>query len=340
MNKKLKFSWGHIIAFLALIVVSYVSFVGFTYLTDGNFTYALIGMGLTDIVYILFFIGAQQLKATDEKFGKKIIWERILIFGSPLVFVIGMVSMSHFWTVFNQNDDIVAKFNTSINGSKQLFVDYEEYANNRIAVYETNLTEIINNKAQNPDLYKQAQFSDSVVDKIQRDNMVETLKLQLLSSNFEALREQANEWIDRASHGAHTANVFLIGNTREIKSALNNWENQLKSFSAKEMTNEALTGEVAHFQSNGAQTAIAGINGLTTAFKTQKPPTAYAIIFGVILYLMLIFPYLIQERNTKTIIRLVGKEKEVKTPKKTPVRHSDASEATPVHNEEDDYMSF
>jgi hypothetical protein len=28
MNEQLKFSWGHIIAFLALIIISYISFVG------------------------------------------------------------------------------------------------------------------------------------------------------------------------------------------------------------------------------------------------------------------------------------------------------------------------
>ena len=81
MNEKLQFSWGHIIAFLALIAVSYISFVGFTYLTNGNFTFALVGMGITDIVFILFFIGAQQMKASGVKMKSKIIWERIFIFG-------------------------------------------------------------------------------------------------------------------------------------------------------------------------------------------------------------------------------------------------------------------
>ena len=59
MNERLKFSWGHIIAFVALIIVSYISFMGFTYLTNGNFMTALIGMAVTDLVYILFIIGAQ-----------------------------------------------------------------------------------------------------------------------------------------------------------------------------------------------------------------------------------------------------------------------------------------
>lgn len=338
MNRKLKFSWGHIIAFLALIVVSYVSFVGFTYLTNGNFIYAIIGMALTDIFYILFFIGAQQMKATDEKFNKKIIWERILVFTSPLIFVVGMISMSHFWTVFSQNDEIVKSFQSSINGSKQLFTDYEAYANQRIEDYDKALSKVIDNKSQNPKAFVDAQFTDADLAQIQKDNMVETLRLQLLSDNFEALKSSAGEWIDKASQGAHTANVFLLGNTREIKAALTSWENRLKEFSANEMSNEAILGPVAHFQSDGARNAINGINSLTSAFTTQKAPSLYAIIFGVIIYLMLLFPYFIQERHTKTVLRLTGKEKEVKVVKKNNKTSSENSAV--VTDENADYRSF
>ena len=36
MDEQLKFSWGHIIAFLALIFISYITFVGVVYRTDGD----------------------------------------------------------------------------------------------------------------------------------------------------------------------------------------------------------------------------------------------------------------------------------------------------------------
>lgn len=87
MNEQLKFSWGHIIAFLALIVLSYITFVGVTYKTDGNFMKASIAMIVIDIVLLVFFIGAQMLKATTKKFAKRIWIERIFIFGSPIVFL-------------------------------------------------------------------------------------------------------------------------------------------------------------------------------------------------------------------------------------------------------------
>lgn len=315
MNENLKFSWGHIIAFLALIAVSYISFVGFTYLTNGNFNIALTGMGITDTVFIIFFIGAQQMKASGVRMKQKIVWERIFILGSPIVFVAGMISMSHFWTVKSQNDAIVATFQQAINNSKQLFDDYDNYAANRISTYEKklgdiivangtdsiagNATDTLTDNATDPLTYAKAGFEPSK-DLIQRNNMVETLRLQLLSQNYYSLKEAATKWIDGASQGASTWNVFLLGNTREIKEALHTWEDQLKSFSAKEMSNEWVTGEVPHFHSDGAQTAIAGIDSLTASFTTKAAPNIMAIIFGIIIYLMLIFPYLLQERHTKT----------------------------------------
>jgi len=348
MNEKLQFSWGHIVAFMALIAVSYISFVGFTYLTNGDFTYAIIGMGVTDVIYIIFFIGAQQMKASGVKMHRKILWERIFIFGSPIVFIAGMISMSHFWTVKSHNDAIVETFKSSINSSKQLFSDYEEYSNKRIEIYQKNLTHIIVNKSAEPQIFRKAGFDDSKAS-IQKENMVETLRLQLLSQNYDSLKTVANKWIDDAAQGASTWNVFLLGNTREIKEALGNWENQLRYFSSKEMSNEAIFGEVEHFQSDGAKNAIAGIESLTLSFTTQTFPTFAAIIFGIFIYMMLLFPYFIQDRHTKNVYRLISSEnnqykKRNKPSYKTPFKEAiiDDKEKTAELNleEDNDYPTF
>lgn len=335
MNEKLKFAWGIVISILAIIIVSYISFVGFTYLTNGDFTFAAIGMVLTDLFYLLFFLGAQNMKASGEKMNKKIIWERIFIFGSPVIFIAGMISMSHFWTVKSQNDEIVETFTSSINNAKQLFSDYESYSNDRISKYEKGLNLIIANKGKDSQTYKNAGFEDEKV-YIQKDNMIETLRLHLLSTNYDSLKNVALKWIESASEGATTWNVFLLGNTREIKAALNNWEDQLKSFSAIELSNENLVNkDLTHFSSNGVQKAIQGIDSLTSSFTTQKFPTLSAIFFGIIIYLMLLFPYVLQDRHTKNVYRLIGDENSnLRSPKSKP-RKRKISE-----DREDDYIDL
>lgn len=303
MNERLRFSWGHIIAFVALIMVSYTSFVGFTYLTNGSFVSGAIGMAATDLVFIFIFIGAQQLKASGVKMRKKIVWERILVFCSPLVFIVGMIAMSHFWTVQSQNDEVVVDFNNSLNSGKQIFNDYENYANARIDTYDKSLQKIIAERQSNPTNYSRAGFTPGI-ESIQKDNMVEVLRLQLLSTNYDSLRNLATTWMDKANNGASTFNVFLLGNTREIGEALVNWENQLREFTTKRLSNEQILAPVKEFDSNAGSAAARQITDLGLRFTRQRIPTVAAVIFGIVIYLMMIFPYLIQDRHSKSVYGL------------------------------------
>lgn len=311
MNENLRFSWGHIIAFLALIAVSYVSFVGYTYLTDGNFTAGIIGFVLTDIFLILFFIGAQQMKAAERKFHRTILFERIFIFGSPLVLIAAMYGMAHFFTVASHNKKVVSDFSTAIKSSEALFTDYEAYCDRRIQAYDDSLGAVLANPESAANIIHNY---DPTLAQVQRENLVETLRLQLRSQNYDSLRTAALDWIARADNSASTYNVFLLGNTRQIKNAVRDWENQLRSYSSRHMSNEWIVGEVPEFRSDGASRAIAGIDSLTSTFVTTAPPTAGAIIFGIVIYLMMIFPYLIQERHTKNTRRLLGRERPGKQP--------------------------
>lgn len=344
MNDRLRFSWGHIIAFVALIVVSYTSFVGFTYLTAGNFIAGAVGMGVTDIFFIFVFIGAQQLKASGMRMRKKIVWERILIFGSPLIFIAGMIAMSHFWTVRSQEEEVVADFNNSLSNGKKIFSDYEAYANARIEAYDKNLSQIISRRASNPSLYRQAGFTQGI-DSVQKANMLEVLRLQLLSNNYDSLKNLAVEWTDYANQGASTFNVFLLGNTREISEALSNWEARLKEFSAKKLSNEQLLAPVKDFESNAGSAAARQISDLGQRFTRQRVPTVNAIIFGVIIYLMMIFPYLIQDRHSKSVYGLVSGagRKGARRRKNHPEPDGfDSDEGTIEHkyDEDDEFPSF
>jgi hypothetical protein len=306
MNEYLKFSWGHIFAFLALIVVSYITFMGVTYLTNGNFEKAIFNMVFVDLLLLVWFIGAQRLKAADSRFARRIKLERFFVFTSPVVLIIAMIPMSHFWTVKGRNDAIVRTFTQSISNSKGLFADYEAYAKARIDAYDHNLGKILSLRGTST--FRNAGF-DGKHDDIKRQNMVETLRLQLLSQNYTELKTLATNWIDDANQGASTWNVFLLGNTREIMSALKGWERQLSDYAANEMSNEALIAQVEPFSSSAAHGAVVGIESLTNSFIQRESPGFAAIIYAIIIYLMLIFPYVLQDRHTKSTEQLLKVEK-------------------------------
>lgn len=288
INETLKFSWGHIIAFIALIFISYVSFMGITYLTDGDFLYAGLGVLIINLVLIIFFIIPQILKGADEKFSRKIIFERILFFSAPLFFIAVMVPYAHFWTVFDNLSQVKTTFSESIKTTKGMFESYETYANNRIKEYDKKLA---HNKTKT----------------VHRTNEVEALRLQLIADNYDALKESAVEWIDNAS-GATVWNVFMIGNIKKIESAIENWNNSLSEFSSKIMSDEPNGVEPFSSSDPSVTTAKENLNNLRSVYTTMGRPSMLAISIGVLLYILLLFPYIIQSRNIKSTFRLIGSE--------------------------------
>lgn len=288
INETLKFSWGHIIAFIALIFISYVSFMGITYLTDGDFLYAGLGVLIINLVLIVFFIIPQILKGTDEKFSRKIIFERILFFSAPVFFIAVMVPYAHFWTVFDNRTQVETTFSESIKTTKGMFESYGAYANNRVKEYDKRL-------AQNK------------TEAVHRTNEVEALRLQLIADNYDALKESAIEWIDKAS-GATVWNVFMIGNIKKIERAIDNWNKSLNQFSSKVMSDEPDGVQAFSSSDPSVTTAKDNLNNLRSVYTTMSAPNMIDIGIGALLYILLLFPYIIQSRNTKSTFRLIGSE--------------------------------
>lgn len=311
MNKQLKFSWGHIIAFLALISLSYISFVGVTYKTDGNFTKAAIAMLAIDVVLFVFFLGAQMMKATTRKFAKCIWVERICLFGSPLVFILCLIPYFHFGTVQSRNEEIVKHFTNAISASKQMFSTYDSYAMERISNYDHMLGRVISNKSIRPKEFTSCGFSNGKED-LQKANMIKALRLQLISENYDSLKTEATKWIESSSIGASIYNVFLLGNTKKIKIAIHDWNNQLKEFANHKMNNEEFNGYnvVKSFEevSGNLNAVDRGLDVLTTMFTETSFPTFGSILGAIVLYLALLFPYFLQDRHTKSQFRLIGNE--------------------------------
>ena len=350
MNEHLKFSWGHIIAFIALITIGYITFMGVTYYTDGDFLSASIYMVCVFILLFAVFIGAQFLKATHRKFSRRIWFERILVFSSPIIYIFALIPFSHFWTVQKNDKEIVSKFSQSIEASRQLFYDYDDYSSKRITQYEAQLNNVIFSK--DPKLYDLYGFT-STKELIQRDVMVKTLRLQLLSSNYDSLKVEAIEWIDKASVGASTWNVFLLGNIKEINNAISEWQKKLADFSSHKLPNENFDGiSPIAFKETRLDNIISSLNGLKAKYTTPEIPNIPCILSSILLFCMLFFPYFLQDRHTKSMFRLIGMEgdrstsrtdnsnrKKVRTHDEEYLIKSSPKEIIP-NKEDDEYAAF
>lgn len=299
MNKTLKFSWGHIIAALALVATGYVSFMGYAYMTEGNFLIAGIATAITLVFYIIIFIGAQVMKGSGVKFDRTIVWERIFIFGSPLFFIAGMVGFSHFWVVHGRQEQLKQEFTEAIGNSRQLFSDYRTYTDKRLNDYDRHLTAIVSSR--NSRKLAKAGFQKGL-EKLQKDNMMKTLTLQLRSANYDSVENAALKWIDKSTRGATVWNVFLLGNIEEISNALVYWENTLNNYADKRMSNEPTGSKTSqYFESHGARKAAGDLEGMKVLFSESGPPVWQAIVSGLVIYIMLLFPYFIQQRHGRQV---------------------------------------
>lgn len=286
MNRKLRFSWGHIVAFLALIFIAYVVFMGATYYTIGNYTIGLVAMGVCILLIVLTILVAQVLKGVDKKFHRSIIWERILIAISPVIICLVAIPFSHFWTVQSSEEKIIDQFKNSISASLGIFSDYEDYSQERINSLKTELTS--SNKDEN------------II-----NNRVTELSLYLNNSTVNSINE-AKGWINEVNNDPSIWNVFLFGNITTIESAIEKWTVSLNNHSAKVMSSEK---NPAHFSTANPnkEIALSGLSSLKNIYKNTHKPNASAIVSLLICYLMLLCPYFVQERHSRNVETFFGK---------------------------------
>lgn len=299
-NQKLKFSWGHIIAFLALIAITYLAYMGDFYSNGGDFVRTAIKICMMDLAILATFIGAQTLKGTNSNFDRSIIIERILICLAPIAFIWIMIPVNHYWSVYAEREQIEKMFSTSIEKSKTMFTDYNSYANNRIDNYSQHLASVINNKDTDYESYTNAGFSGNN-DIIQKENYIQTLRLQLLSRNTDRLQAHALAWIESANQGASVWNAFLIGNIDKIADAIKYWNTTLADESEFKMSNEPHIIAPFSSEQDSYRQAVEGLQELKNTYTNtdDKKLTFNSIWSGILLFLMLLFPYVLQRRNTR-----------------------------------------
>ena len=319
MYRNLKFSWAHIFAFLALIVIGYISYVGLTYDMDDGFQKpALVMVGIL-VLLIVWFVGAQQLKGVDNgrNFKKCIWWERILLFTTPIIFVLAMLPFNHAMNVASKSEEIETTFKEAINNSTQLFSNYEGYAMNRVDAYETFLRTVKDNPDSQPTVYANIGFVDEAneADAAKNERKIEIEKsilLKQLTQNFDNLRTEANAWIELVNQRTSVWNIFLVGNLDEIEKAIRSWSDNLKNdyFSKKILNTE--DRETQPFDGNNDYVgsiiaSLDSLRGIYNPVEFSRSINPRTIVWGIILYLLLLFPYFIQGRNGVSTYTLFGR---------------------------------
>lgn len=289
MHKKLKFSFGHIMAFIAMIFWCYITFLSISYFTGGDY---LLGASISIIITIVLLVLSfclPLLKAVNNKFEKFIIRERLVFGFMTIICLCAFIPYSHFWTVKAHEDRIYKCFEQSLQTSAQLFTDYDVYSEERFTALDNSLKE-------------------EGVDSFSAMIKMKGLVLELQPESYISFKEEAIEWIEKSKKTISIWNVFLMGDVYHISESMLSWHNLLQRMSSHTLGLEPDGTESFNMQENVNSSKQELLNVVPLYTETNFPiPIAW--ITGLFALFMFYLPWLIQKRSPKSLVTFLGLRK-------------------------------
>jgi hypothetical protein len=285
---------------LTALAFGFVCFLGMNYYTLGDSTQSIIFA----VVIALSLAGtsflAILLKKTKNNFGAKFILEiLVLIIFTGLLAFFTYSPFSHFFVVTDQKKNIQRKLTASITQAENMFSEYENYANSRISLYKSSLKSAVVTKIANSKPYKDLGLdgNNNIPDSAKIESKMQTIQFDLYPSNYSdtinnnGIKEVAAKWLLDAKSAANNWKAISIVNiVNDVEKNSNEWLDTLVQISTvPEIGEESI--DFTHKLS---------FEDMKTHFTTLGKPTLLSIILAMIAWLVMLFPYMIETRNTKS----------------------------------------
>lgn len=291
MGDRLTFSFGHIIAFVSLMFIGYVTFMSAIYFTGADFGIALICVLLEMLVFGGMLMLIQKMKTVQNKFKRNIWIERLLLLVFVVMSYVAYWGFAKFWSVQAQEELVSSRFVAATEVADTLFNRYDEYCNIRQTCYSKNMQSMY---LGIPDRGLIVEINDTA------------LAIKLRPESYYVLRKEANKWILRSSQGVSVWNVFMLGNARKLRSALLAWHASLQKLAGGTLKDETYT---LNFDEEAACYKIINtrIDQLEEVFHAEDlSPISF---IAIPLFLLLLLPYFIQIRYYRSTYTLLGRDK-------------------------------
>ena len=144
MGDRLKFSFGHVIAFVSLMFIGYVTFMGAVYFSGADFEWALFSVLVEVVGLFVLLMLLQKMKTVQHHFKRNIWIERafllLLLAGCCYAFTHFM----KFWNVFENRHLVSERFSEATAAADSMFVGYDNYSDQRIRDHEARLKNYYN----------------------------------------------------------------------------------------------------------------------------------------------------------------------------------------------------
>ncbi len=277
MGERLKFSFGHVVAFISLMFIGYVTFMGAVYFSKADFEWALVAVIVEIVGLFSLLMLLQKMKTVKHNFKRNIWIERALVIFLILACGYAFTYFMKFWNVYVNQNLVSISFTEATAAADSMFVAYDNYCAKRISNHEQRL--------QNDFKLTTTQLLYQVDDSI--------LCLKLQSPQYKELESDARKWIASTAQGVSVWNVFMMGNERKMSQVVEEWHGMLVSMSKGQLGTENNV-EVFDFDNQIIGDVHDKIASLESLFSTDGF-TLWSLI-GLPAFFLLFLPYLIQDR--------------------------------------------
>lgn len=290
--EKAKFSFAWVIAFIALIAFSYISFMGLVYWQLFSVgVCALFTLILDSLIILCILI---MCKAKRSR------WLRMGLLGQVMFGIVALalllaasVMFAHFTRIISQQGEIQSTYAAAIEDAQTLDESYDKYIKERCAAYSADLSSL--NTASTE--YK-ALFSNSIALGFSKDEVISKCVSnleKLLGGNQESenLINKRDQWLKTGN--ASVWNLSLPANIRDFSTSVNQWIDNYIGLSSKSYTGET---NVVPFEDNLFNQKMSALNAICTVIGR---PSSLAIILAIVCFILILLPWIITPKNMASI---------------------------------------
>ena len=226
----LKVASFSIIGLLFLLGFSYLEFLGWMYMSNGNVSLSNM---LTLIIAIVLFVTSFLLPRIKASNQNAVVKRRSTYLGITLFFFIvaivaGYIAEMHFFKVQKSEEILQESYTNALQQATGIYPAYQEYVNTRIATYKSRLEEISKKKGSSDYNDMIGKFPGS--NDAQKINiLVKSLERSLTPTNQE-LQQQFNKWLSKAGK-VNVWNISFVGNVNMLDEKIQNYINSLTELS-------------------------------------------------------------------------------------------------------------
>lgn len=290
--EKAKFSFAWVIAVIALMAFSYISFMGLVYWQVFNVGLCV----LLTLVVDALIIGCVVIMCR----AKNSRWRRIGLLGQLLFGIIVLalllgasVMFAHFTKIVKQQDSVKVAYAAAIEDAHNMDGKYEEYVEDRCNSYIRCLESL----SPSDPIFK-ALFSNSLSLGFSKSAIISkcasNLKNLLKGSNDNGeLVKKRELWLGDIS--ASVWNLSLPANIRDITVSVNKWIDNYKALSAKVYTGES---EVSPYENTSFNENVSTLQSIC---RTVGWPSLLAVILAFVCYVLIMLPWIITPKNIASL---------------------------------------